>query len=170
MTLFTLLVIQLQTFKSFTARNMATLVNQKGFTLIETIIYIALFFIIIGGGMVGAYQIVQNTDRTEARTVLEQDSNFILRKIDWAITGAINVNVVSPTHLFIDKAVNIDFTLNITGEFQKDGVTLNSSRVRISNLTFEQLSLPKPGIKTTFTATSSDGKISQVFTSTKYIR
>src|SRR5260221_3297493 len=143
--------------------------SNKGFTLLETIIYIALFFIIIGGGMVGAYQIIQNTDRTASKTTLEQDANFIIRKIDWALTGAISASAVTPTHLFIDKAVNIDFTLAGTN-FQKDGVTLNSLRIKISSLSFQNIIAPKAGIKTTFTATTSDGKTKQVFTNTKYLR
>ncbi len=137
-----------------------------GFTLIETLIYIVLFSIIIGGGMIAAYQIVEGTERTESKTILEQDANFILRKINWVLTGAISVDT-SGTVLNVDS---ISFALTGPG-LTMNGFPLNSSRVKISGSFQIITDLVKPKkIITTFTATSSDGKISQQFTSTKYLR
>jgi len=146
-----------------------------GFTLIETLIYIVLFSVIIGGGMVGAYQIISSSDHTQYKTVLEQDSNFILRKINSSFDNAYQVTVLSPTNLLVDKDVDIYFRLkNGNVQINTGGAgyqTLNSSRITISSLSFEEVSAgDMEGIKTTFTCASIDGKVSQVFTSTKYVR
>lgn len=151
---------------------------QGGFTLIETVIYIALFLIVIGGGMVGAYGIIQGTDRTSSKTILEQDANFIMRKIDWALTGLDTINS-SGASLNVTKtgfsSNPIIFTL-VGTDFKisrgaNDATTLNNSRIKISNLLFTKVTTgDKDGIQVTFTATTTDGKLSQKFSITKYIR
>lgn len=152
--------------------------NSAGFTLIETLVYIALFTIVIGGGMVGAYGIIEGTDRTSSKTILEQDANFILRKVDWALTGLDTINS-SGASLSVNKkdfASNpIVFSLSGTNITIKKGsntaIVLNNSRVKISNLAFTPVTTGgKSGIQATFTVTTIDGKLSQTFTITKYIR
>jgi hypothetical protein len=61
---------------------------QKGFTLIEALLYIALFAIVIGGGMVAVYQIIESTNRTSDKVMMLEEANFIQRKIEWALKGA----------------------------------------------------------------------------------
>ena len=61
--------------------------NQSGFTLIEIVIYIALFSIIISGCFVTAFNLIEGYDKLNTKAVLEEEGNFILRKIDWALTG-----------------------------------------------------------------------------------
>ena len=62
--------------------------NNPGFTLIETIIYLALFSIVIGGGMVAAFQVIQSANASNNHIIVQEEGNFLLRKIDWALTGA----------------------------------------------------------------------------------
>ena len=52
----------------------------KGFTLIETMIYTALFSIIIGGGIVSAYQIITSTQGSSNQLISEQEADFLMRK------------------------------------------------------------------------------------------
>lgn len=54
----------------------------KGFTLIEALIYIGLLGIMIGGGVVGVYNILEGSGRTREAMYREQDAYFITRKIN----------------------------------------------------------------------------------------
>jgi type II secretory pathway pseudopilin PulG len=159
-------------------KNTNTKKNNSGFTLIETLVYIALFTIVIGGGLVGAYGVIEGTDRTSAKTILEQDANFILRKMDWALTGLDVINS-SGGSLSVNKkdfSQNpIVFTLVGTDiKIKKAGntaVILNNSRIKISNLLFTKVTTGgKDGIQATFTATTVNSKLSETFSITKYIR
>ena len=152
--------------------------NNTGFTLIETIIYIALFLLLIGGGMVGAYGVIEGTDRTSSKTILEQDGNFVLRKLDWTLTGLNTINSVGGSLSINKKDFSSNptiFSLSGTDVTIKKGsgsaTVLNSSRIKISGLTFTKVTTgSKDGVQATFTATTLDNKISETFTITKYIR
>ncbi len=66
-------------------RNIRFTNGEEGFTLIETIIYIALFSIMIGGIFVSIFQIMQNTYQLEGNNVLDQEMTFTVQKIDWLL-------------------------------------------------------------------------------------
>jgi len=150
-----------------------------GFTLIEVVIYLALFSIIIGGAMAGVYQLVQSSDANAQKIIVEQEGNFLLRKIDWALSNVASVSApaegANGQTLKINKenyAQNpIQFNLaGSTLELAKgDGapVALNSSYTVLSDLLFEHLppSGAKPAaIKTSFKLNG------QSFSTTKYLR
>lgn len=145
--------------------------NSAGTTLIEILIYIALFSIVMAGGTVGAYQVIQSSNRTSDKNILEQDANFILRKMDWALTGATLLVIPNPQKLVVTtSSSSVTFTLS-GADFQKDGAPLNSSRIKISNLSFAAPSATgKPGVTMKFTAKTFDDKLSQTFSMTKYLR
>ena len=62
--------------------------KNNGFTLIETLIYSVLLSLIIAGSLVGVYQIISSSDKLSTKAFIEQEGNFLLRKINWALTGA----------------------------------------------------------------------------------
>jgi len=59
-----------------------------GFTLIETIIYIALLSFIMTGSLLAAHNIIESSRKLEAKVVANTEGEFILKKIDWALNGA----------------------------------------------------------------------------------
>lgn len=61
---------------------------QRGVTLIETIMYISLFSLIIGGPIVAAYQIFESSGRDHTRIILQEEGDFLVAKINWALSGA----------------------------------------------------------------------------------
>ena len=128
------------------------MIRENGFTLIETLIYIALFTIIIGGAMVAVYQIIESTNRTNERVVIQEDVNFLLRKLYWALTGASAVSATATTLTVTKGGSNLVFEL--TGDdLTLDTKPLNSSFVKVE---------PVAGI--VFTYDSGERKVTTVFT------
>ncbi len=117
---------------------------QRAFTLIETIIYLALFTIIIGGGMVATYQIIESSSDTYHHLELQEEANFLLAKIDWALVGATSVNA-NGSALVISKFINgistqllfatneNNLTLQINSAAPE---ILNASSIGVANVSF----------------------------------
>lgn len=134
---------------------------KNGFTLIETVIYLALFSIIIGGGMVATFQIIQGAKVAHSRALLWEEGNFLAAKIFW--------------HSLYGQAG--DFTVDGQGDlvFATSGqpsVALNASAVKVSGLVIANKLYAGglPGIAISFTLeTMQYGyHVSQDFSSTKY--
>jgi len=131
--------------QGFTQRCFPEWKNSAGFTLMEALIYIALFVIVIGGGLVGAYQIIEGTQQVEEKTIIEAEANFLLRKLDWALSGS---QVREPSAgtgpvLRVEKRdknctliKEIEFELLGDGVVIMDGDPISSARVRVSDLEF----------------------------------
>lgn len=162
--------------------NCQRLIAWRGFTLIETIIYLALFTIIVGGGMVATYQVIEGTVASYNYLVLQEEANFLFRKINWALTGS-TVITVNSSALIVSKLISGMYT-QLT--FAPDGtaitlqrtgapVALNSDSIFVSNLVFSDIPAAgaKPrGITTSFTLTTAqNGRVAtQSFSTTKYLR
>ena len=155
--------------------------NQNGFTLIETIIYLALFAMIIGGGMVAAYQIIEASFAAHNHIALQEEANFLIHKIDWVLTGATVINVSSDT-LTVTKSISGTATaLTLTLSLNKltlqrnlePASQLNSGSIKVDALSFAKTTGQNNGpdtITTTFTlSTSQNGRAaSQTFFVTHY--
>ncbi len=84
--------------------------------LIEMIIYIGLFSILIGGLIVSAFQLMDNTYATDNRSVTQEEMNFVLKKLDWALNGASDLEVISANNLKVTKNSGAyTFKLNTQG-------------------------------------------------------
>ena len=68
---------------------------KKGFSLIEVIIYIALFSILITAVLATAFDIIESTQSLNSKTQIHEELNFALRKIKWALGGASNITTPS---------------------------------------------------------------------------
>ncbi len=146
--------------------------NNSGFTLIEVIVYIALFSIIIGGGMIAVYEVIQSTDAGTNHVTMEEEANFLLRKINWALTGATSFTTGSSLSIIKSGSTYV-FDLN-SGNLQlTDGGTiyiLNSSSISVSSLSYN--SIGSNGVTTSFTLkTIQNGRnVTESFSTTKYLR
>ncbi|TSC70245.1 MAG: hypothetical protein CEO12_449 [Parcubacteria group bacterium Gr01-1014_46] len=65
----------------------------KGTTLIEVIIYIALFSILLTGSFMSAMGLVDSNSKTRVSITVQDEGNFVMRKINWLIT---NLDPTSP--------------------------------------------------------------------------
>ena len=60
---------------------------RRGFTLIETLVYLALFSIVIGGLFLSAYAFFESIGRNESQAYIQQERDFLIAKIDWTLSG-----------------------------------------------------------------------------------
>jgi prepilin-type N-terminal cleavage/methylation domain-containing protein len=113
----------------------------KGFTLIETIVYIALFGILLSGVFMSAYNIIESNGRNQVKIIMKNEGEFILAKINWAISRAEVAQVPSGGYLQVSDGVNnFEFKQqgnNITLKRNTSDVTpLNNKSVQVINLFF----------------------------------
>ena len=73
--------------------NKNNLQKNTGFTLIETVIYIGLFAILMGGALTSVYAVIEGNNRNQNKAMVQEEGAFILGKIDWALTGVSSVSV-----------------------------------------------------------------------------
>lgn len=146
----------------------------KGFTLIESLIYIALFTLILSGGFATAYNLIEGTDRLNTRTVIIEESNFVLRKINWVLNGAETVTVPSFNTLEVTKFNGKEYEITLDGtviEMSEVGgetnVPLTTENVEVLSLNFEYLPADSGSPAGIISTINIDGIIS---TTTRYIR
>lgn len=121
----------------------------RGFTLIESLIYIALFTIIVGGLFASAFGFFESMGRNQSRSTLQTEQDFMLAKIDWVLEGAHTVSVPSATSLSVNKwntGYGNPIQLCLAGSDLRilygagtcitAGRVLNGGDVTVSNLTF----------------------------------
>lgn len=153
--------------------------GKRGFTLIETVIYTALFSVIIGLTVGAVYQIIEGSGNLQKNIIADSEALFLTRKIEWALSGVSVVN--SPTSGLTGTSLSVDkinyaqnpivFDLDSNNLRVKKGlaspVILNSVNVTISDLQFEHLAkgLYRPAaIKTAFKVNG------EPFSTTIYLR
>jgi type II secretory pathway pseudopilin PulG len=59
--------------------------KNRGFTLIEVVLYIGLFGILVGGVIIAAYQLLEGGDRNQVNILIQEEGTFLNRKINWAL-------------------------------------------------------------------------------------
>lgn len=162
--------------------------GDSGFTLVETIVYAALISIVIGMIVVVAFQVISGNSNLSEKIFLEEEANFLLRKIEWVIGGASSINSPnsgnsSNSSLSVDK---FGFTAgenpvvfnisegNITIERGSgDPVTLNSAFVKIENATFTHIaasSSTPAGIKVELSVKNTGSPGTREYSLTSYLR
>lgn len=152
--------------------------QQKGFTLIEMLIYSALFSLMMVGMLGGVYMVIQGANQSNARLLVDNEANFVLRKINWALTGASSINIpgagFSVSILSVNKSgvpSPVRFRLNSENVELDPGtgtyVPLDTANVIIASLSFEHI----PALGTKPAAVKATFYLNDVFyETTKYIR
>lgn len=152
-------------------RRQMSAASRRGFTLIETVIYLGLFSMVMSMSLVVFYQILGSENQHRDRVEVDAEANFMMQKIQWALTGAQTINQpglnATGSTLSVNKfnysqnpvVLDLDSrSLRIT-KGGSNPVLLGSGRVSVNQLTFEHLpavqSAPE-GVKVTLAVVSSD--------------
>src|SRR6185503_14666830 len=81
-----------------------TSMSKRGFTLIETIVYLALFSILMTGIISSVYLLFENGDRNQTKAMLQEEKEYLLGKINWSLSG---VQTVTPSSSFSANTLNV---------------------------------------------------------------
>ncbi len=118
-----------------------TLKLQSGFTLIELIVYLALFGILFSGAVAGTYSILESSGKNQSRVMMQEEGEFLLAKISWVVSGANTAQVLNGDQLLVSSTLdNFEFKQNgdnlVWVKNSGPEVLLNNSAVRLKNLSF----------------------------------
>ncbi len=112
----------------------------------ETMIYIALFGLLMTGAVVGTYNLVEGSNHNVAAAGIQEEGIFLNRKINWALTGASDATVsasgdtvtITRTDLGAQSPLVISGNGTIMTIARGVGVPiqLNSDRYPVSNVKF----------------------------------
>jgi len=94
------------------------MIKQNGFTLIEVLIYLALIGLLFSGLLVSAFAIIENIGRGDTQIMVLEEGVFLLAKIEQEANSA-----------------STSFEME-NGYLKIDGIPLNNSSTRLSNLEF----------------------------------
>jgi Tfp pilus assembly protein PilV len=133
---------------------MKNLVGQRGFTLVESLIYFIVVGIFLLSAMLFALQILDISKLSENFSEVQSNGIFSTQKIIDAIHGADSVNEASSIFdndngklVLNDGAVSVSFYLQDSDVYMKEGaaaaVKLNSDNVSVSQLRFHQIKSAK---------------------------
>ena len=151
--------------------------SAKGFTLIEVLIYILFLTLFMGGSIGIAYNILKNSQDNRNKIAIEEEGNFLLKKISWVLNDVDTITYPAPntsnTKLEVAKfGVIPHFTLDSSGGVMRldrgpGPVSLNDSLFVVSTLSFELVST---GSINTDVLKASFYINNKKFNITKYIR
>lgn len=160
--------------------------KNSGFTLIETLVYLGLFSMLIGGALVAAFGIFESNGRNQTKAIVQAEGQFLAAKIDWVLSGVKSIDqppAGSPGSLLsVTKYGGETVKVSISGpdvEIQR-GIApakiLNNSNVEITDLLFTH---KNPGggnpesVEARFRVdarTPTGGSFTEEFFTVKYIR
>ncbi len=158
--------------------------RRAGFTLIETLVYLALYAVIILGMLTAAYSLLEFNAHNETAAMVAEEGDYLLAKINTAISGAASIR--SPADSGTTLSVIDTDGLATTIEADSSGIriqenraafqTLNNGDVSVVDLVFVHThtgnSFDPESISVSFTlvATTTDGHmLSRDFTAIEYL-
>ena len=155
--------------------------KSRGVTLIETVIYLALFAVVIVGLMISGYGLIENVGRNQSESMLQEEATFLVAKIDWALAGAKSVSTPaahsSGKTLGIKKYDGTDVTISRSGtDLLFNGSIINDTDTTMRDLVFVHAysgSADPESVEAGFTLTMrtpSGALISFAASTTRYIR
>jgi len=142
--------------------------SSLGFTLIEILIYLALFSFLFAGVFSAVAVFFESNQRDNTSAFIEEEGIFLVGKINGALQNVQSIQspTATSTMLLVTqgdgstlKIHSIDSQLRIqVGDAPE--VTLNSSGISVTSLVFTRHAAPE-GVSVSFTlsATTSDGHV-----------
>ena len=118
--------------------------KRGGFTLIEILMYLGIFLFVIGGLLLTIYTVIGGSGRLQSRVFVSEEAVFILRKFDWALTGASAISVPSSDKLIITRPDFPPEENPLTFSWNAGSLTLargTGSSVRLNSASVDVISL-----------------------------
>ena len=115
--------------------------QSNGFTLIEVIIYLALFSILMAGSLSAAFALCESGGHERTRAFLLEEGNFIVAKTEWELSSAELVTNPSAgnsgTTVSLERVSGYDSNgIPVTTAVMFDPATLVGGRVLLSSVHF----------------------------------
>lgn len=147
---------------------------QRGFTLVEVIIYIALLAFLLGSGVAASFYIVDSAEKNKSDVNAEAEAHFFLRKIEWALTDVSPGGIALPSSgnsgNVLQTNKNIVGTLRIdspSGRGRINDIEITNDRVTIQNLNFDHIAAAGAKPEAIHASFTINGK---TYETTRYIR
>ncbi len=150
----------------------------RGFTLIETIIYIALLGLIMTWAVATSYQLLHGSANMSVKTVVQDEGSFVLRKVQWALSSAQSVSGSGST-LTVTRNDGNTVQFRLTGTAIEVSETspiisftpITTGNVRVESLSFVVTAGSPKGVTVTATLKTTNGTDTPLpFTLTRYLR
>lgn len=68
----------------------------RGFTLLEVIIYLALFALLMSGFLAASFSLIESSGKDTTHSMVEAEGDYLLAKINWALASG---TPIDPTAL-----------------------------------------------------------------------
>jgi type II secretory pathway pseudopilin PulG len=78
--------------------------KKQGFTLLETIIYCALFSILMTSAIGTVFALMDSTTRTKNAISIIAEANFVNQKLTWLFNGTVIVTIIDAHTIRITRA------------------------------------------------------------------
>ena len=131
--------------------------QQSGFTLIEVVVYLALFAILFGGVLAAVFSVIESSGRNQSRAMMQEEGEFLLAKINWAVSNASMAQVPAEGQLLTTVSGDrLEFEADGENLFLKryddmgqliSEQPLNNSTVQVTKLFFKDISVTGNGEK-----------------------
>lgn len=103
--------------------------KNKGFTLLETIMYCALFAVLMSGAIVAVYALMGSSAQTKLDTSIIAEAAFINQKLSWLFSGDFGVTQLSTSSLLVVRAdLGVDSPVTISVEDANFIITRHSQQ------------------------------------------
>src|SRR4051812_3687096 len=109
----------------------------RGFTLIETLVYLALFTLIIGGFGSASYMLFETNDRNQTKAMLQEEKDFLIGKIEWELSGAKTVTapasgIPGPRLMFFKSDGSFVVITSSSTDLTMDDAVLNNANTAVT--------------------------------------
>jgi type II secretory pathway pseudopilin PulG len=124
----------------------------KGFTLLETLIYIALFTLVMGSGIIAAFYVIDSSEKNNQTINTQTEAQFLLKKISWMLAENDPGSLTHPYSITLASGI---------AQISENGgtpVPITSSAITISNFSLTSVSASPTDPAYTQVAFTANGK------------
>lgn len=143
--------------------------KRQGFTLIETLVYLALLGMVFVGLFAAGFAIVESLDALKTRAIAQEEGNFILAKLNWAAVEAKSAEISGGKLVFKNPDRVFEFDAD-NGDIKIDDQILNAAIVKLKDCVFDVDAKKASASFVVYAKTPFGKTYEQPFTITNYLR